>query len=167
MTRFDIAIRADGSAQIGMGHLMRCLSIALALKENKKNVLFITNNDQSKDFLEEKGFDSALLTGEYDSMEAEVQDTLEIINKYQFPVLLVDSYQASDKYLTLLNAVIPVFYMDDLGRMGLEVNGLINYNIYGESMGYQEGYTQKTKLVLGSKYAPIKAAFKNTPYVLR
>ncbi len=167
MKNFDIAIRADGSAKIGMGHLMRCLSIALALKETEKNVLFITNNDQSKIFLEEKGFKSVLLTGEYDSMEAEVEDTLEIIKEYKIPVVLVDSYQATEKYLALLNAVVPVFYMDDLGRMGLTVKGLINYNIYGAMMGYQECYTAATRLVLGSSYAPVKAAFKNTPYAIR
>lgn len=167
MKNFNIAIRADGSAKIGMGHLMRCLSIALALKENEKNVLFITKNDQSKVFLEEKGFESILLTGEYVPMEGEVQDTLEIIKEYQIPVLLVDSYQATEKYLSLLNAVIPVFYMDDLGRMDLDISGLINYNIYGEFMGYQENYTEKTKLVLGSRFAPVKAAFKNTPYTIR
>ena len=167
MKRFDMAIRADGSAKIGMGHLMRCLSIALALKENKKKVLFITKNDQSKNFLEEKGFESILLTEEYDSMEKEVEDTLEIIKENQIPVLLVDSYQVTEKYFALLNAVVPVFYIDDLGTMGLNVKGLINYNIYGASMGYQKNYTAATRLVLGSSYAPVKAAFMNTPYTIR
>ena len=80
MKNYNIAIRADGSAKIGMGHLMRCLSIALALKENERNVLFITKNDQSKAFLEEKGFESVLLTGEYTSMEEEVQERDETQN---------------------------------------------------------------------------------------
>ena len=167
MKLFNIAIRADGSAKIGMGHLMRCLSIALALKEKERNVLFITKNEQSRAFLLEKGFDSILLPGQYDSMEEEVEETLEIIKEYQVPVVLVDSYQATETYLALLNAVVPVFYMDDLGRMGLNVKGLINYNIYGEMMGYQECYAAETRLVLGSSYAPVKAAFKNTPYTIR
>ena len=51
--------------------------------------------------------------------------------------------------------------------MGLNIKGLINYNIYGASMGYQENYTTATRLVLGSSYAPVKAAFMNTPYTIR
>lgn len=167
MRIFNIAIRADGSTQTGMGHLMRCLSIALALKEKNASVLFITNNSQSETFLVEKGFPCVLLSGEYRSMEEEVEDTIKLIKKYCIPVLLVDSYEADENYLEQLSAAVSVFYMDDLGRMELPVKGIINYNIYGQNMGYQEKYTSETRLILGSKYAPVKAAFKNTPYTIR
>ena len=37
-----IAIRVDGNGDIGIGHIMRCMSIAGALVENGVEVLFIT-----------------------------------------------------------------------------------------------------------------------------
>ena len=163
----NIAIRADGSAKIGMGHLMRCLSIALVLQEKHVKVLFITKHQQSKEFVVEKGFDCEILSGCYENMEAEIEETLNVLSKRNIQLLLVDSYQATEEYLARLNAVIPVFYLDDLGRMGLPVSGLINYNIYGKKMGYESYYPINTKLLLGSSYAPVKAAFRNTPYRVR
>lgn len=167
MKQLNIAIRADGSAQIGMGHLMRCLSIALALKEYQANVMFVTNNVQSQTFVIEKGFACQLLSGQYPAMEEEVEDTIAILQAQEVHLLLVDSYQATETYLSRLNSVVPVFYLDDLGRMGLPVSGLINYNIYGQDMSYQENYPEETTLLLGSRYAPVKAPFKNTPYEVR
>lgn len=167
MNSINIAIRADGSAKIGMGHLMRCLSIALALKEVGIQVVFITGNEQSKEFIAEKGFSCVQLSGQYETMEAEVEDTVDILREKSIKLLLVDSYQATETYLVQLNVVVPVFYMDDIGRMRLPVSGLINYNIYGRSMGYEAHYPEETRLLLGSQYAPVKAAFRNTPYDVR
>ena len=51
-------IRADGNTQIGMGHVMRCLSIAEAaadLGERCKSV-FLTADDECRSLIEERGF---------------------------------------------------------------------------------------------------------------
>ena len=167
MKSLNIAIRADGSAKIGMGHLMRCLSIAHALQERQAQVLFITNNEQSSEFICEKGFACEVLKGVNRDMNEEIDDTLNILREKSVCLLLVDSYQASKNYLMQLNQAVPVFYMDDLGRMGLPVSGLINYNIYGQSMGYEEQYHESTRLLLGSRYAPVKEAFRTTAYEVR
>ena len=167
MKSLNIAIRADGSAKIGMGHLMRCLSIAQALLEKKTQVVFITNNEQSRAFIREKGFACELLEGTYRTMDDEVEDTQKVLQKKNVQLLLVDSYQATETYLARLVAVVPVFYMDDLGRMGLPVSGLINYNIYGQSMGYEKQYQADVRLLLGSLYAPVKEAFRTTAYEVR
>lgn len=167
MEKIHIAIRADGDAHIGMGHLMRCLSVALALKKQQIPVVFITNNVQSKEFLIEKGFWCKLLEGTYTSMEDEIEDTITLLQQEQITLLLVDSYQATNKYLAALKQHTKLFYMDDLGRMQLPVNGLINYNIYGQDMGYEAYYPKDTALLLGSLYAPVKEAFQNTPYQIR
>lgn len=167
MKKITIGIRADGGAKIGMGHLMRCLSIAIALKEQNTNVIFITNNEQSKVLVMEKGFVCLQLTGQYESMEEETAELLGILTAQQIQLLLVDSYNATEKYLAEIRAQIPVFYMDDLGRMNLPVDGLINYNIYGQNMSYEKYYPESTALILGSKYAPVKPEFCDTPYEIR
>ena len=38
-------IRADGNSQIGAGHIMRCLSIAEALKDKGKVTIFLTADE--------------------------------------------------------------------------------------------------------------------------
>ena len=167
MEQLVIGIRADGNAKIGMGHLMRCLSVAIALKENKIEVIFIVKNTQSGSFVGEKGFTCLQLTGQYATMEAEVAETLELLAEHHVNLLLIDSYQATEYYLEQINAVIPVFYMDDLGRMALPVSGIINYNIYVQDMGYERYYPEDVALLLGSKYAPVKPEFRSTPYQVR
>ena len=79
--------------------------------------------------------------------------------------MLVDTYDATNEYLGALNEAIPVFYMDDLGRMDLPVSGLINYNVYGTELGFEEAYD--IKVLLGSYYAPVKPQFLETSYEVR
>ena len=38
---YNIAFRVDGGVKIGLGHLMRCISLAIALDELNVNVYFI------------------------------------------------------------------------------------------------------------------------------
>lgn len=164
MEQITIAFRADGSAQIGMGHLMRCISVANALKEYQIKILFITSNEQSKAFVAEKGLDCHMLQGCYESMEEELLDTITILKEHNISLLIVDSYQATEAYLRELNLILPIFYIDDLGRMNLPVSGLINYNIYGQNMSYEKFYSKDVKLILGSEYAPVKPEFSCMPY---
>lgn len=46
-----IAIRVDGNGDIGIGHIMRCMSIAGALVENGVEVLFITCDNLAEEII--------------------------------------------------------------------------------------------------------------------
>lgn len=164
MEQINVCIRADGSSQIGMGHLMRTLSIAIALREKQVNVFYFTKEIESKAFLEEKGFPCHLVSRRDDDIYGEVDETLDFIKRNKIHMMLVDTYEATEAYLKALNEQIPVFYLDDLGRMDLPVSGLINYNIYGTEMGYDKAYGPNVKLLLGNYYAPVKPQFLETPY---
>ena len=54
-TRKRIAIRADGNSSLGMGHLMRCLSIAKAAGK-KAECVFLVSENEAGNFIKEKGF---------------------------------------------------------------------------------------------------------------
>ena len=74
MTKVDkskIGIRADGNAQIGMGHLMRCMSIAKALEKQGVECLFLTTGSQAGLFLAERGFACQVLGTEGEDLQAE------------------------------------------------------------------------------------------------
>ena len=45
-----IAIRADCNSEIGMGHVMRCLSVADSLKTLGEEVCFIVSKDTDTSF---------------------------------------------------------------------------------------------------------------------
>ena len=46
-----IIIRVDGNEKIGLGHVMRCLSVADALKSNGNNLMFVTADEKCRELL--------------------------------------------------------------------------------------------------------------------
>ena len=74
--------------------------------------------------------------------------------------ILVDSYYVTEKYLAALKKRITTIYMDDVYAFSYPVDMLINYNIYGEEMGYEKDAAfADTKLLLGAKYVPLREEF--------
>lgn len=164
--RKKIAIRADGNSTLGMGHLMRCLSVAKVLQK-QADCVFLVAQEEAGHFVEEKGFCCEVLGTDYLHMEAELPLINKMQEQYDFSLLLADSYQCTQKYLDAWMEYCPVYRMDDTGEAQLQTNGLINYNIYGKELPYTEWCNVNMKLLLGAEYAPVKEAFLQTPYVVR
>lgn len=196
-------IRADGNEKIGMGHVMRCLSIAEALKEQGEEVLFITADDKAVENIEKRGFSAKVLGTEYDNMEAELPGLKEILRTEisisqeageteqdnpkikmvsepktsalhinsetgirRKPKVLVDSYFMTAHYLEELKRFAYVILMDDEKRAVYPCDALVNYNIYGKTLGYEEDYPSSVKLFLGCDYMPLRKQFHNIKYIL-
>lgn len=167
MEKKIIAIRADGNATLGMGHIMRCMSIATAVEALGGACIFFTAQEQTAQFIREKGFVCEVLYTDYREMESEITRLQEVAEKYNPNLWLVDSYQITADYLQGLRRMCPVFYLDDTAEVVYEADGLINYNIYGEELGYRERCPKNMTLLLGAAYAPVKKEFVNTPYEVR
>lgn len=162
-----ILIRADGNENLGMGHLMRCMSIATALEKRNAKCIFIVAQEQAGTYVKEKGFVCEVLNTDYRHMEAELPLLEALAMKYLPKCWLVDSYQITQEYLTGLRKTAPVFYMDDTGENIYEADGLINYNIYGQDLGYEAKCPAGMKLLLGAGYAPVKREFLSIEYLIR
>lgn len=162
-----IGIRADGNEILGMGHLMRCMSIGRELEKQGAQCVFFAAGEQAGSFLRERGFFCEVLHTDYQHMEEEIPLLNHAAEKYAPKLWLVDSYQITQKYLRELGKICPVFYLDDTGQQIYEAEGLINYNICGEDLGYEALCSQSMKLLLGAKYAPVKEEFVTTPYCIR
>lgn len=168
-----VVIRADANSKIGMGHVMRCLSVADALLKRGEEVLFVTADDTPVPLLTKKGIPYRVLHTDYADMEAELPrllDTLrELSQRAESPeealpqrnnAILVDSYYVTEKYLAALKKRITTIYMDDIYAFSYPVDMLINYNIYGEEMGYEKDTAfADTKLLLGTEYVPLREEF--------
>lgn len=173
-----VVIRADANSKIGMGHVMRCLSVADALLKRGEEVLFVTADDTPVPLLTKKGIPYRVLHTDYADMEAELPGLLcilqELTQRAELPeevlsrmssqrkdiAILVDSYYVTEKYLAALKKRITTIYMDDIYAFSYPVDMLINYNIYGEEMGYEKDAAfADTKLLLGTKYVPLREEF--------
>lgn len=147
-----IYVRADGNNKIGMGHIMRCMAIAMEVEKQGEKVTFLLADAAPVEAIENAGFSYAVLNTDYENMEEEAS----IIERYvdAEAKFLVDSYFVTNKYFHMLKKYGPVFYIDDVAKFDYEVDCVINGNIYGDRILY------KAPLVLGGyQYAPIKSVF--------
>ncbi len=166
-------IRADGNEKIGMGHVMRCLTIAEALRERGEDVLFLTADDKPVKLIEDRGFAVKILFTYYDEMEVELPQLMALFmgttggEGVELPRILVDSYFVTEFYLKNLRLSATVILMDDEKRAVYPCDGLVNYNIYGKTLGYEQDYPADTRLFLGCEYMPLRKQFRNTEYEVR
>ncbi len=162
-----IGIRADGNEKLGMGHLMRCRTIAQQLQIQGSQVVFFTASSGAAKLILEWGFEAIALETPYDQMEAELP-LMEIkLQEKNICLLVVDSYQVTDKYLKSLGKILPVVILDDMGKNVFPVDGLINYNIYGAALPYSQLYSKDTMLLLGCEYAPVRNAFRQQNFIVQ
>ncbi|MBE5868302.1 MAG: UDP-2,4-diacetamido-2,4,6-trideoxy-beta-L-altropyranose hydrolase [Lachnospiraceae bacterium] len=163
-----IWIRADAGENIGSGHIMRCLSVAAALKKAGEEVRFVTANEDACSLLAGAGADCLVLRSAYNKMEEELQVLEPLLDRYRPDLLLIDSYYITENYFCSVGKYTKVVYMDDIPRFVYPVDGIINYNIYGESMPYSEQASGKVPvLLLGPSYAPLREQFWENEYEVR
>lgn len=165
-----ILFRVDGNSIIGIGHVMRCLSIAEEYKKNGQKCIFITAGDESKHIIESHGFADITLNTKFDNMESELETLISEIGELKITQLIVDSYYATEKYMSELwqycsKYSITLIYIDDLINKPKRCDVLINYNIYANEKEYQSLYGGYgcPKLLLNTEYVPMREEFQNIP----
>lgn len=158
-------IRADGNSVIGMGHVMRCLSIADAMKQQGVNPVFVTACEECIPMIDQRGFQARLLTTDYRDMTSELPQLADILAEEKVGikkhVILVDSYQVSEAYYQELKKFAMVACLEDMGQP-YPVDLLINYNIYGEKLASSYEADRRNKpdrLLLGPSYMPLRKEF--------
>ncbi len=151
-------IRVDGNSEIGMGHVMRCLSIADAMRNR---TIFVTACGECLELIKSRGYRAELLTTDYRDMESELPIWTERLclwaaeERNRPPVILVDSYQATAEYFAGLRPLGTVACLEDMG-VSYPVDMLINYNVYGPELRYAEGL----RTLLGVDYIPLRREFQ-------
>lgn len=131
-------IRADGNTEIGMGHVMRCLSVAEAAADIAPAYppVFITADEGCRTMIEDRGFRVMVLNTDYSDMMGEFPVIERVLREQpdkDRPVVLVDSYQAGREYYLALQKLAKVACFEDMG-LAYPVDLLINYNIYAPAL---------------------------------
>ena len=138
-------IRADGNTAIGMGHVMRCLSIADAMKDRNIEPVFMTADNDCVAMIGDRGFEVCVLGTDYRDMESELPLIREFLKQRTkdvdaSSVILVDSYQVTSGYYEEIRTMAKVACLEDMGQ-AYPVDLLINYNIYGPKLVYDNKIT--------------------------
>lgn len=161
-----VIIRADGNQEIAMGHIMRCLSIADALRAEGAEAVFVTAGRESLALLRERGYEPFVLESPYRETESELDRFGTCFRQHPAELILVDSYFVTRRYMETVGSWTRTAWMDDLGESVYPADVLIDYNIYGKELPYEEAYRQAgIRLpglrLLGCEYAPLRAQFAN------
>ena len=159
-------IRTDANSNIGMGHIMRCITIAKALKDIE--CIFLISDSHAKEIIKENGFSFFCLNVDYKKMDnEEIIKINEYGNQKKVRNILVDSYYVNEKYLLMLKKkfIVGCFNCKD---KWLPANYIINYNINCDKELYRNLYkSHNTTLLLGSEYVPLRAEFVETTYTVK
>lgn len=77
-----VIIRADGNREIAMGHIMRCLSIGDALREEKAEVVFVTAGAETEELIRNRGYENYVLHTSFRHMEEELSAFWQYVQKF-------------------------------------------------------------------------------------
>lgn len=151
-------IRVDMNDTIATGHVMRCMSIADAAKRLGEDTTFILADEQAVELIEQKKYHCIVLGTRWDDMESEIPILEKVIVKEKIDKIIIDSYQVTTKYLSWLTDKVKTIYIDDLNSQYYPVNAIVCYANYWKKFNYKEKY-EKTKLLLGTEYVPLRKEF--------
>lgn len=152
-------IRVDGNPVLGLGHMMRCYAIASALRKIGVDCCFLVADKDSVSAMAGRNFGVWELGSTWNDLDKETDLLVELIQREKIKLLLIDSYYVSEEYLKTLRRYTKVAYLTGMNHFIYPVDILINYHIYAEKLGYNQQYNNKTKLLLGCDYVPLREEF--------
>ncbi|WP_338031245.1 UDP-2,4-diacetamido-2,4,6-trideoxy-beta-L-altropyranose hydrolase [Clostridium paridis] len=150
-------MRADGGSQIGMGHIMRTLTLAKNLRKNN-DVFYVCRVDipltnkysMGIKKIKEEGFNVVIINEE---------NTISELNNIKADLLITDSYDVDERYFFETKKIFKnTVYIDDLNLFYFDVDILINPNITAVDFQYQ--VPNDTRLLLGTKYLMLREEFR-------
>ena len=155
--KVGVFIRADANPNIGMGHIIRCLSIADSFSAKGHMVTFVLADDKMDDFVKQHGYKTVILHSVYTRMDEELWPEMDT------EIIIVDSYYVTASYLWNLRKKAGLLvYMDDMNAFSYPVDVVVNYNAYGPYLDYESAYigTDRPLFILGPAYAPLRRMFR-------
>ncbi len=156
-----IVFRADGNNKIGLGHMMRCLSIADAFRRAGRDCLFITAQDKLSHIITERGYQCVILNSNPYRLDGETEQLLRVLGDYDVQAVVADSYYVTPAYLDALRQQYHTVYIDDVYAFAYPVHCLVNYAINAATQKYAALYAGQDMphLLLGTDYVPLRSEF--------
>ena len=174
-----VIFRVDASNQMGIGHLMRCLTLAEALRRRGAEVGFISREHPGNlcELLQKRAIPVVVLPAPKRSHEAvsgceyaiwlgisqdeDAKQTIEALNGESPDWLVVDHYGLDVEWEKRLRPHIKrLMVIDDLANRHHDCDVLLdqNYSIEGESR-YSGMVPDTCKLLVGTRYALLRPEY--------
>ena len=160
------AFRVDSSYQIGSGHLMRCLTLAKALKDKKIESIFISikNKDDMSFLLKKHNFKILNINNKkidkknFFSWKTDAEDTLKKIKDEKITHLIADHYEIDENWEKYLYKHLKkIIVIDDLANRKHFCDILLDYSLPVKD--YSKLVPLRTEILSGPKFALLDKSF--------
>lgn len=160
MTYNTLLIRADANAQMGTGHLMRCLALAQAWQAQGGEAIFITACD-SEGLLQRlrgEGFQVIELDETYPDSD-EWDAASQVLAAHPDAWVVLDGYHFDPAYQRRIKeAGHPLLVIDDMAHLDhYDADVILNQNIHATQLDYS--CEPDTRLLLGTDYVLLRREF--------
>lgn len=161
MTR--LVFRADASATIGGGHVMRCLTLAEHLRRRGADIAFVCRTAPGHlcDLLEQRGFAVHRLPATPFEWRADAADTLAALGPGAIDWLVADHYGIGREWESALRpAAARIMAIDDLADREHDCDLLLDQNLVADGASrYQARVGPRCALLLGPRFALLQPAY--------
>jgi len=155
-----VLFRADASQAIGAGHVMRCMSLASALKARGAQTCFVALDLPAHidSAVQAQGHEVRRLSEAVRADElADARETLD--GEHSIDVCVVDHYQLGRNWESEVMAYAPVLALDDLGRPHTS-RWLLDQNYYADPQArYAKQCPDHVQRLLGPTFALLRSEF--------
>lgn len=153
-----ILFRVDSDARVGLGHLRRCRSLAVALEAEGLENVFLCRRDSTRGFVD--GLRAEMLNGIPSWGGEDLRATLALACRSRCQAVLVDSHEVDAVYLNALRkAGLFVIARDDLAAYPFPCQMVFNGNANARALAYASS-SGDTRFLLGPEYAVLPPDFK-------
>ena len=177
----NIVIRADSGTEIGTGHVMRCLTLAKALRAVGHTIVFVCKDHDGNivRHLENEEFIARLLSVDSKdeegalehskwlggSQQADARQTIAMSQQYfeKAPdLVVVDHYGIDIVWHTIVKAhsdTTKIFVIDDLADRNHECDYLLDQTFMRLDSDYSSRVPKHCQLMLGTQFALLRPEF--------
>lgn len=151
-----LIIRTDGSREIGVGHIYRCLALAEALRARGLEIIFgVTVTPLPlMALIQQHGHVVHTL-----NEAAHIEQLIALARQHRTHAICVDTYAATENFYNELAARgMCVFCIHDFADFPIAAELVINHNIYAPELLYE--VSPHTRLLLGPRYALLRPEFR-------
>ncbi len=159
------AFRVDSSFEIGSGHVMRCLALAEALREQGAESFFLCKNLEGNfnSQIEKKGFPLHILNypGDFNLTE-DAEKTVSILRaEGGVEWLVADSYAIDHQWeKPVRSETRGIMVIDDLANRSHDCDLLLDQNYHHDMDNRYDGLVpERCKALLGPRYALLRREF--------
>ncbi len=157
--------RADSNPVISGGHINRCISIATTLIDADEQVCFLIADDNPVSILQKNNLPFINLHSDWADLSSDVQTVKKLLSENENPVLIIDTYTVTKDYIKELKPYCKIAYLGSKQEPFNELDLLINYSVDIDYSFYHNNYSEKTNLLLGASYAPLRKEFQKEKHI--